>query len=67
MKPIALYRQLLKEKADVWAVGPGLGKSDASQILELVEKMEQPMVLDADGLNIVSEKSTALRRRKSKL
>ena len=66
VKPIASYRQLLKEKADVWAVGPGLGKSHADQILELVEKMEQPMVLDADGLNIVSEKSTVLRRCKGK-
>ena len=66
VKPIASYRQLLKEKADVWAVGPGLGKAHAAQILELVEKMKQPMVLDADGLNIVSEKSAVLRRCKGK-
>src|SRR6266576_2835573 len=66
VKPVASYRQLLKEKADVWAVGPGLGKSRAAEILELVEKVKQPMVLDADGLNIVSEKSSVLRRRKGK-
>jgi yjeF C-terminal region, hydroxyethylthiazole kinase-related/yjeF N-terminal region len=66
VKPIASYRQLLKEKADVWAVGPGLGKSHAAEILELVEKMKQPMVLDADGLNIVSEKTSVLRRCKGK-
>src|SRR5215469_7576526 len=66
VKPVASYRHLLKEKADVWAVGPGLGKSRAAEILELVEKMKQPMVLDADGLNIVSEKTAVLRRCKGK-
>ena len=66
VKPVASYRQLLKEKIDVWAVGPGLGKSRAAEVLELVEKMKQPMVLDADGLNIVSEKTSALRRCKGK-
>ncbi|PYS37877.1 MAG: NAD(P)H-hydrate dehydratase [Acidobacteria bacterium] len=66
VKPIASYRHLLKEKADVWAVGPGLGKSRAAEILELVEKAKQPMVLDADGLNIVSERMSVLRRCKGK-
>src|SRR5215471_19626189 len=66
VKPVASYRHLLKEKADVWAVGPGLGKSRAAEILELIEKVKQPMVLDADGLNIVSEKSAVLRRCKGK-
>jgi hydroxyethylthiazole kinase-like uncharacterized protein yjeF len=64
VKPIKSYRDLLKEKADVWAVGPGLGKSRAAEILELIEKGTQPMVLDADGLNIVSEKTSVLRRCK---
>lgn len=66
VKPIASYRHLLKEKADVWAIGPGLGKSHTADILELVEKIKQPMVLDADGLNIVSEKTSVLRRCKGK-
>jgi ADP-dependent NAD(P)H-hydrate dehydratase / NAD(P)H-hydrate epimerase len=66
VKPVASYRHLLKEKVDVWAVGPGLGKSHAAEILELVGKMKQPMVLDADGLNILSEKTSVLRRCKGK-
>jgi len=66
VNPIASYLHLLKEKVDAWAIGPGLGKSHAAEILELVEKMKQPMVLDADGLNIVSEKTSALRRCKGK-
>ena len=64
VKPIKSYRDLLKQKTDVWAVGPGLGKSRAAQVLELIEKAKQPMVLDADGLNILSEKMSALRRCK---
>ena len=66
VKPVASYRHLLKEKPDVWAVGPGLGKSRAAEVLELIEKVKQPMVLDADGLNIVSEKISVLRRSKGK-
>ena len=66
VKPVASYRRLLKEKVDVWAVGPGLGTSRAAEILEFVEKAKQPMVLDADGLNIVSEKTSVLRRCKGK-
>ncbi len=64
VKPIHSYRDLLKQKPDVWALGPGLGTSHADEILELIEKAKQPIVLDADGLNILSEKMSALRRCK---
>src|SRR4029077_18816531 len=64
VKPVQSYRDLLKEKADVWAVGPGLGQSRAAQILELIERAKQPMAIDADGLNILSEKISVLRRCK---
>jgi len=66
VKPIQSYRNLLKEKADVWAVGPGLGKSHAAEILELIEKTKQPMVIDADALNILAEKTSALKHCKGK-
>ena len=64
VKPVQSYRDLLKQRADVWAVGPGLGKSRAAEVLELIEKAKQPMVIDADGLNILSEKTSVLRRCK---
>jgi NAD(P)H-hydrate epimerase len=66
VKPVRSYRDLLKQKADVWAVGPGLGKSRAAEVVELIEKAKQPMVIDADGLNILSEKISVLRRCKGK-
>ena len=64
VKPVQSYRDLLKQKTDVWALGPGLGKSRAAEILELIEKARQPMVTDADGLNILSEKTSTLGRCK---
>ncbi len=64
VKPIASYNDLTKEKPDIWAVGPGLGKLRAAEILQLVEKARQPMVIDADGLNIVSEKTSVLKHCK---
>src|SRR5438034_7337239 len=33
VKPVKSYRALLKEKVDVWALGPGLGKSRAAEVL----------------------------------
>ena len=61
VQPVRKYRDLLDENVDVWAVGPGLGKSRASEILNLIENATQPMVVDADGLNILAEKIDVLR------
>jgi hydroxyethylthiazole kinase-like uncharacterized protein yjeF len=66
VKPVESYRDLIKEKIDVWALGPGLGKSRAAEILELIEKTKQPMVVDADGLNILADKISTLKRCKGK-
>jgi ADP-dependent NAD(P)H-hydrate dehydratase / NAD(P)H-hydrate epimerase len=66
VRPLKSYRDLLKEKIDVWALGPGLGTSRAGEVLEVIEKAKQPMVVDADGLNILSEKISVLRRCKEK-
>jgi len=61
VKPIRRYRDLLGEKIDIWALGPGLGKSRAAEILNLIENAPQPMIVDADGLNILAEKIDILR------
>ena len=66
VKPLESYRDLLKEKIDVWALGPGLGKSRPAEIFELIEKTKQPMVVDADGLNILADKISTLKRCKGK-
>src|SRR2546430_5325624 len=62
VKPVRRYRDLLDEKEiDVWALGPGLGKARAAEVLNLIENAPQPMVVDADGLNILAEKIDILR------
>ena len=62
--PEALYgscRQLSEglEWADVIAIGPGIGRDEqALQCLKtVVEKSKKPLVLDADALNLLAEKS----------
>ncbi len=51
----------LIERADVVAIGPGLGRDAwARSLLEVVLDCERPMVVDADALNLLAER---LRRR----
>lgn len=61
VKPIASYRDIIDEPIDVWAVGPGLGRANAEDIRELMTRAAKPMVIDADGLNIISADTKALK------
>ena len=56
VKPVRKYPELLKEKIDIWALGPGLGKTHTAEIQQLISRAAQPMVVDADGLNILARK-----------
>ena len=56
VKPIASFRDLLKEKVDVWALGPGLGKSHADEILGLVDDAEI-MTTDSHVVNTITGKN----------
>ena len=65
VKPVESYRDLLQEtNVDVWAVGPGLGTARAAELLQVIEQSEKPMVVDADGLNMLANKTELLRRCK---
>lgn len=53
------------EWANVVAVGPGLGQSDLAEEMVhilLEESSDKPMLLDADGLNILSKKMELLKQ-----
>ncbi|MEI9893030.1 MAG: NAD(P)H-hydrate dehydratase [Chthoniobacter sp.] len=54
VKPVTSYLEVLDAKSDALAIGPGLGTSHASEVRQLVERAAQPMVVDADALNILS-------------
>jgi NAD(P)H-hydrate epimerase len=62
VKSVSSYEKLLEEKIDVWAVGPGLGRAHAPEILHLLETAPKPIVVDADALNILSEEMPILER-----
>ena len=68
------YRALqgVKEKlagCDVLALGPGLGRAPQAErlVLELLERTEQPVVLDADGINALAGHIDVLDRRKDRV
>ena len=46
--------ELLSQRHDVFAIGPGLGAQPAADVATLVLKLLQPVVLDADGLNAIA-------------
>jgi NAD(P)H-hydrate epimerase len=62
VKAVRSYRDLLEEKIDVWALGPGLGKAEAKDLLRVIERATVPMVVDADGLNILADEVEILKR-----
>ena len=61
VKPVKSYRDLIEEKIDVWGIGPGLGKDNADEIIEFIQRAESPMVVDADALNILSANVSVLK------
>lgn len=53
------------ERADAVALGPGLGTGDRQHelVLQALKAVEQPLVLDADGLNVLSGRADLLAER----
>jgi NAD(P)H-hydrate epimerase len=52
------------KKADAWALGPGLSRNDATGELvrQVITACSLPLVIDADGLNLIARDSKVLRR-----
>jgi NAD(P)H-hydrate epimerase len=53
-------------RADAVVLGPGVGRSEGAQALvrELVQRIDVPLVLDADGLNALAGQLESLRHRR---
>lgn len=62
VKTTRAYRDLPEEKIDVWAVGPGLGTANGARLRDFIGRVAKPMVVDADGLNILAEEIELLKR-----
>jgi len=54
------------KRADAVVLGPGLGRSPGAQELarELVQRVDVPLVIDADGLNALAGRLEELRHRR---
>lgn len=61
VKSVASYRDVLNENLDSLAIGPGLGQSQASEILALIRDATRPLVIDADALNVLSRDLNVLK------
>jgi NAD(P)H-hydrate epimerase len=65
------YRNLekilkLTEASDIVAIGPGIGLDDetARLVLELIPRINKPLIIDGDGLTILARDTTILATRK---
>jgi hydroxyethylthiazole kinase-like uncharacterized protein yjeF len=57
------FAQSKTKPITTWCIGPGLGESDsAHQILKEVLAMQAPVVIDADGLNLMAEDPALMRQ-----
>ena len=69
--PVAAFDTLLDKmnSADAVLIGPGLGRSRKTDVrtVRLVEAIEKPLVLDADGINAVAEHIHVLKTRHGRL
>jgi NAD(P)H-hydrate epimerase len=63
VRPVKSYSEVLEVKHDALALGPGLATHHTGAILNLIEHAEAPMVLDADGLNIVAAHEPGMLER----
>ncbi len=56
IEALAIVQALSDFRADVVAIGPGLGNSiDGKTIVEVLQEFKGPVVVDADGLNRIAE------------
>ncbi len=66
MERIVVQTLAHTEGKTAWVIGPGLGQSRARQrwLNEVLVGSELPVILDADGLNLLSDQVEILRERK---
>ena len=58
LRPISTLADINPAEFDAFAIGPGLGrgsKESETSFLDLLQRMSIPVVIDADGLNRISE------------
>jgi NAD(P)H-hydrate epimerase len=66
-KSLPVISRFLEEKADVLAVGPGIGVTPGTRkiVKALVKTSPSPLIIDADGLNSIEGSRLLFRKAKS--
>lgn len=71
MMNIGSIGQIIKgiQKGNVVAIGPGCGNSNEifELIKQILEQIDLPLIIDADGLNALSKEVEILKKRQSKV
>ncbi len=62
VQAVASFDEVLTARHDVLAIGPGLGTAPAKEVLAFIERAPQPMVVDADALNLLATRPNTLGR-----
>jgi hydroxyethylthiazole kinase-like uncharacterized protein yjeF len=61
VRAVGDYREVLQEKHDALAIGPGLGSDHEAETVALVQNARCPLVVDADGLNAIAKRIDILK------
>jgi ADP-dependent NAD(P)H-hydrate dehydratase / NAD(P)H-hydrate epimerase len=61
VKTVENYAEIQDLRFDSLAIGPGLGSRSAAEIVSIVEQAHQPVVVDADALNVLSRDVARLK------
>ncbi len=62
VKTVESYAEVNELRFDSLGIGPGLGSRDATEVVSIIEKAKQPMIVDADALNVISRDISVLKR-----
>ena len=54
VKAVGFFPEILEAGHDVLAIGPGLGTHRRDEILAVIERAPQPLIVDADALNVLA-------------
>jgi hydroxyethylthiazole kinase-like uncharacterized protein yjeF len=54
IRQVDTYAAIVHDRLDAVGLGPGLGHERGPELLDLIEHFPGPMVVDADGLNLVA-------------
>ncbi|HEY0789512.1 MAG TPA: NAD(P)H-hydrate dehydratase [Chthoniobacterales bacterium] len=62
IRQVDTYAAIVHDRLDAIGLGPGLGHDRGPELLDLIENFPGPMVVDADGLNLIAQAKPDLHR-----